>query len=110
MQYEKVLYSAYFFPDEWCAKVQSSPQSRTMGIPNPYLGLAMLVTILALFLAYQQGYISFWYVYALIVMGFLFSVYFLYIQAFILKAFCTWCVLSFIVFVALFTEMAFLIY
>lgn len=93
-----------FFPDEWCHKVQHSTYSRTMGIPNPYLGLGMLLAILILIILFINSIIPFWPAMLLITGGFLFSVYFLYIQASVLKAYCTWCVLSFLVFLALFME------
>jgi uncharacterized membrane protein len=32
----------------------------------------------------------------LVLVGFLFSLYFMYVQAFVLRAFCTWCVISFV--------------
>ena len=94
--------ACYFFPDEWCKKVQYSPQSKTFGVPNPYLGFLMLLAIFILTLMYVQGSIPFWIIYAIITFGLLFSAYFSYVQRYILKAYCTWCVLSALVFLALF--------
>jgi len=90
------------FPAEWCEKVQKSKYSKTFGIPNPYLGLAMLTVILVLTIMHLNGTIPFWIPGAIIIFGFAFSVYFLYIQAAIIKAYCTWCVVSFAVFLLLF--------
>jgi len=90
------------FPQEWCEKVQRSPQSRTMGIPNPYLGLGMLTAVLVLTLLHAQGIVPFWVIFAIVSFGFLFSLYFLWVQAAVLKAFCTWCVVSALVFAGLF--------
>lgn len=90
------------FPDEWCEKVQKSKYSRTLGIPNPYLGLGMLLTILVLVILYSQGTLSLVPVNILVAFGFLFSLYFLYIQAAVLRAYCTWCVVSALVFSLLF--------
>jgi uncharacterized membrane protein len=90
------------FPDEWCKKVQYSPYSRTFGIKNPYLGLGMLLVIAVLYWAWQDGILDYYYYFGLVTFGFLFSCYFLYIQAAVIKAFCTWCVLSFLVFTGLF--------
>lgn len=90
------------FPDEWCEKVQKSKYSRTFGIPNPYLGLGMLIVILSLVVLYTQGTLPLLPVQLLVSFGFLFSLYFLYIQAAIIKAFCTWCVVSALVFTILF--------
>jgi len=91
------------FPDEWCAKVTQSPQSKTLGIPNPYLGFGMLAAILVLLELFGNGTLPFWPAFSLITFGFLFSLYFVYVQAAVIKAFCTWCVLSALVFVTLFS-------
>lgn len=91
-----------FLPEEWCIKVQESKYSKTLGIPNPYLGFGMLTVILVLTLLYSMQIIPFYPAMVLISFGFLFSMYFLYIQAFVIKAFCTWCIFSALVFTALF--------
>jgi len=91
-----------FFPKEWCYKVQHSPQSKTFGIPNSYAGFVMYVTILILTAFYANGSVAFWPIQAIVTFGFLFSMYFLYVQAFVLRAFCTWCVASAIIFTIMF--------
>src|SRR3989338_8440985 len=91
-----------FFPPEWCHKVQFSKYSRTLGIPNPITGLGFYLAILILTWFFVQGTIAFWPIATIITIGFLFSVYFTIIQAFVLKAFCTWCVVSAIDFLVLF--------
>lgn len=83
-----------FFPKEWCHIVQHSPQSKTFGIPNSMAGFGMYATILALVVAYGYGIVSLLPLQAIIAFGFAFSMYFVYVQAFVLKAFCTWCVVS----------------
>ena len=83
-----------FFPKEWCYKVQHSPQSKTFGIPNSYLGFIMYVLILLMTYLYAHTMLALWPIQAIVTFGFLFSMYFLYIQAFVLRAFCTWCVVS----------------
>lgn len=83
-----------FFPKEWCYKVQHSPQSKTFGIPNSVLGFLMYIIIIVLTALFAGGSILLWPIQAVVTFGFLFSMYFLYIQGFILKAFCTWCVVS----------------
>lgn len=97
-----------WFPPEWCQKVQYSPYSRTFGIPNPFAGLAMYVVILLLTVMFATGVISFTPIYWIIVVGFLFSLYFTFIQAFVLRAFCTWCVVSALEFTLLFATVLFL--
>ncbi len=91
-----------WFPEEWCAKVQYSKFSRTLGIPNAFAGLGMYIAILILTLLFAAGTISFTPIFWLVVFGFAFSMYFLFIQAFVLRAFCTWCVISIIEFTLLF--------
>lgn len=83
-----------FFPKEWCHTVQHSPQSKTFGIPNSMAGFAMYVLILAFTYYFSAGVASFLWVKYIVTFGFLFSLYFTYVQAFVLRAFCTWCVVS----------------
>lgn len=90
-----------FFPPEWCQKVQFSKYSKTLGIPNAFTGFGMYAAIAVLTILFWQGTISFLPISILIVVGFLFSSYFLYIQGAVLKAYCTWCVLSAIDFILL---------
>lgn len=94
--------ACWFFPPEWCHKVQHAPQSKTFGVPNPVLGFLMYVVLLVLTYLALQGTVSFWWVRGVITFGFLFSMYFTYVQAFVLKAFCTWCVVSALNFTVLF--------
>lgn len=83
-----------FFPAEWCYKVQHSPQSKTFGIPNSVAGFVIYVLILVLAYLYSSSSIAFWPIQVVVAFGFLFSLYFTYVQAFVLRAFCTWCVIS----------------
>lgn len=91
-----------FFPKEWCHKVQHAPQSKTFGIPNSIAGLCMYLAILASLYLFTAGALSFWVARGIIIFGFLFSLYFTYVQAFVLRAFCTWCVVSAINFAVMF--------
>ena len=84
------------FPKRWCQKVWYSKQSKTFGIPNSILGFFMFAAIL--FLAVLQPGLPYWPIQFLVGFGFLFSLYFLYVQIFVLRALCTWCVISFLVF------------
>lgn len=94
--------ACWFFPKEWCQKVQYSKFSKTLGIPNPYLGLLMYVVILILTYLTLGSMAQPWMVKAVVIFGFAFSMYFTAIQAFILRAFCTWCVISAINFTVMF--------
>ena len=60
------------------------------------LGFFMFAAIL--FLAVLQPGLPYWPIQFLVGFGFLFSLYFLYVQIFVLRALCTWCVISFLVF------------
>lgn len=100
----KTPVACWFFPKEWCLKVQQSPQSRLFGFPNAYAGLAMYVAVILFGWLFAAGLAPFWPVAAVVAIGFLFSLYFTYVQAFVLKAFCTWCVVSAINFLALFAS------
>ena len=91
-----------FFPKEWCRTVQYSPQSKTLGIPNSFAGFAMYAAILIFTYLFSTGSFAFWPVQAIVTFGFLFSLYFTYVQGFVLKAFCTWCVISAINFTVMF--------
>jgi uncharacterized membrane protein len=92
----------WFFPKEWCQKVQYSKFSKTFGIPNPYLGFLMYIALLVLTPLTVAGAVGNWLVPAIIMFGFAFSMYFTFIQAFVLRAFCTWCVISAINFTVMF--------
>ncbi|TSC81918.1 MAG: hypothetical protein G01um101420_701 [Parcubacteria group bacterium Gr01-1014_20] len=107
--YRKTPVKCLFFPPEWCQKVQESKFSRTLGIPNPYAGLGMYFVILILSLLFSSGSLtSFAPISTIIWIGFVFSIYFTFIQAFILRAFCTWCVVSAIEFTLLLLTVLFI--
>lgn len=90
------------FPDAWCKAVQQSKYSKTLGIPNPYLGLVMYCALLIFTFLFNAEVISFWPIAIVVYMGFAFSMYFTFIQAAVIKAFCTWCVISALDFIVLF--------
>ena len=54
----------------------------------------MYLLILILVFGNAQGSFPFWPVAAIVYFGFAFSMYFTLLQAFVIKAFCTWCVVS----------------
>lgn len=98
---KKTDVACFVFPREWCIKVQYSKQSKTFGIPNSFAGLAMYLTILILTILFVKGIVPFWYIQVVIGIGFLFSMYFTFVQALVLRAFCTWCVVSAVDFIVL---------
>lgn len=99
---KKTDVACWFFPKEWCMKVQYSPQSKTFGIPNAFAGFAMYAAIILFAILFLNGLAPFWPITAIVTIGFLFSLYFTFVQAFVLRAFCTWCVVSAINFIVLF--------
>jgi len=114
----KTPVKCFFFKPEWCQKVQSSKFSKTFGIPNSFAGLFFFTSILVLSILFWQGQQGAYLINttitvglllnAAIFAGFLFSLYFTFIQAFVLKAFCTWCVFSAIDFTVLFIAVRFI--
>jgi len=101
--------ACWFFPPEWCRTVQHAPQSRTFGIPNPVLGFVMYAVLLALMNSFMPALWAYWAIRAVIAVGFLFSMYFMYVQGAILKAYCTWCVVSAINFSVMFVASFYLV-
>jgi len=83
-----------FFPQAWCDRVQFSKRSKTFGVPNSILGFILYAAIFGFALSTYAGSTPFLVVQTLITLGFLFALYFTYVQWFILRAFCTWCVVS----------------
>lgn len=92
--FTKTPVKCIFFPDEWCKKVQYSKYSKMFGIPNPFLGFLMYSALFVLAYLFTQNLITFNYIQVVVGIGFLFSLYFTIIQAFVLRAWCTWCVVS----------------
>jgi uncharacterized membrane protein len=79
-----------------CDAVTSSEYSTVLGIPVVILGIAYYLTILlgAYFYLEYRSRKYFKLVAALTVTGFAFSFWLTYVQAFILKEFCQYCLLS----------------
>jgi uncharacterized membrane protein len=98
-----------FFPEEWCRKVQYSSWSRTFGIPNSFAGFVIYSVLLILTYMHATDEIAIAPIQWLIYVGFAFSMYFLLVQAVILKAFCTWCVLSAVEFTLLLLTVIYLV-
>jgi len=81
-----------------CDPVIYSPYSKFFGIPLEYLGMAYYFLVTAGYFAYALGLsilpkFSLWLV-VLTAFGFLFSIYLTFIQAVVLKKWCTWCLIS----------------
>jgi uncharacterized membrane protein len=78
-----------------CARVQTSAYSEIGGIPIAWFGLGLnlvLITLISLedrveFLRNYGVLITF----ALVLFGFLYSVYLVYVQAVLIESYCQWC-------------------
>ena len=79
-----------------CETVLNSSYSEILGIPVSLLGAIYYFVLLILFMIYfdKKKEIFLQYAFHLTIFGFLFSLYFLSIQAFVLKAFCQYCLVS----------------
>ncbi len=82
-----------------CAIVAASPYAVVFGIPLAYLGVMFYAITIALAVLYKK-YANFYLQYALIatiVFGAIDSLYFMYLQAFVIGAFCIYCIISAII-------------
>ncbi len=104
--YEYSLNGPIFCPTgKGCDIVRASPYSNFFGIPIPLLGMAYYLTmaILSVVHSHQLPHwlvrkLQFWASAAAV----LFGVYLTYLEAFIIGAYCFWCVSSFIISVVIF--------
>jgi len=78
-----------------CGLVQNSPYSELLGVPIAYLGLATYLVILGLVVFQSRS--SFLrehgtlLLFGVVFFAWIYSMYLVYIQAFVLRAFCNWC-------------------
>ena len=80
--------------DNPCDLVLHSHFSKTFGIPNELLGMLYFLSILALIFFPLLGFSPVWDLYILffmLVLGGLFSIYLIGLQAFVIRAWCAWC-------------------
>jgi uncharacterized membrane protein len=79
-----------------CGTVLNSAYSEFAGIPIAWLGLGTNFVILALIAAAQHR-VSFmrepgvFLVFGVVLFAFIYSVYLVYLQAFVIRAYCPWC-------------------
>lgn len=109
LTYSKLADSATVCPANGtfnCELVQHSIYSQIAGIPIVYIGLAGYLGIMAVLLL--DGRVSFFtqrgalIVFGMALFGFLYSLYLTSIEAFVLHAWCMWCLLSATAMTALF--------
>lgn len=89
-----------------CETVQNSPYSVILGIPISILGLLAYLAILALWWWGQEearpyADLAPMLLFGVTLFGFLYSAYLTYLELFVLKAICPWCVASAILMTAL---------
>jgi uncharacterized membrane protein len=78
-----------------CGVVQNSSYSEILGIPIAWLGLATNLILLGMLAL--EGRVAFLsqfgatLIFGIVFFGFLYSVYLVYLQHFVIKAYCPWC-------------------
>lgn len=87
-----------------CDIVRRSPYSSLMGIDLPYFGLVFYLTLAFLSVWLTQSYNKSISLLRLLVsfFGFAFGVYLTFLEAFVIGAYCFWCVASFIISIIIF--------
>lgn len=79
-----------------CNTVAKSPYSHVFGVPLPLFGMIFYTLMLGsiIFLSIRKNIFFAKVTLALGFMGFAFSLYFIYLQGFIIQAFCIYCLVS----------------
>lgn len=91
-----------------CDLVQASPYAYMWGVPVPLLGLLMYsaITLMGFFLLLKkhdwENALSLG-IYGISLTGVIFTAYLYYLEIFILHAFCSWCIVSSIVILFIFS-------
>jgi uncharacterized membrane protein len=86
------------FLNSGCDIVASSPYSKVFGIPLATFGVFFYTMIFgfALWRVFVPKAPALWYLFPLATLGFLLSLYFLYLQAVVIDAYCEYCLFSLI--------------
>jgi uncharacterized membrane protein len=89
-----------------CAGVQNSPYAQVAGIPVPLIGLAgyLVLLVLSLLRAFVSEEIAFYLPllsFGAALIGVLYSAYLTYLEAFVIRAWCYWCVTSAVIITAI---------
>lgn len=87
-----------------CDIVRSSRYSSFLGISIPYLGITFYMVLAFLTIWLTQSYSKLINLLRLLInfSGFAFGVYLTYLEAFVIGAYCFWCVTSFIISIIIF--------
>lgn len=87
----------FCFLGEDCSKVVGSKYGTHLGLKNEIFGIAYYLTVVAFSLATYYVKFPSYVPILILVMGLaatLFSAYLLYLQAYVLKTFCSWCLIA----------------
>lgn len=86
-----------------CDIVRTSPYSTFLGISIPVLGIAyyLTMTVLAAHQSSRNSRLVVRLQATLAALAFLFGLYLTYLEGFVIKAYCTWCLISFIISIAI---------
>lgn len=89
-----------------CESVSSSPYSYILGIPVAYLGLLTYLAILFLLIFGEKIKLlqtnGIYALFGISLFGFLFSLYLTYLELWVIKALCQWCIISAILMTVIF--------
>lgn len=87
-----------------CDIVSASPHSKVFGIPLSLFGVFFYTSVVGLSIWgwFSKERIILFYIFVLSTLGLILSLYFLYLQAYVIKAFCEYCLFSLIDAIGLF--------
>jgi uncharacterized membrane protein len=100
--------SAVCFFAHGCETVAQSPYSIVFGIPLSVIGLVLYILSAGLFFVLYKNMYSEWLPVLeqarlfVVTLGFVFSMYFTYLQAYVINAWCTYCIISALLWTLLF--------
>ncbi|MDW4511711.1 vitamin K epoxide reductase family protein [Priestia megaterium] len=86
--------SSYFCPVGDCLKVNSSQYAEVGNIPMSILGISFYTFLFILTFFLKRNFFKL-IIKVSLVIGLLFSMYLTYLELFVIKAICFWCVMSF---------------
>ncbi|MEN9389103.1 MAG: hypothetical protein RLY61_187 [Candidatus Parcubacteria bacterium] len=92
LTYTKVTSSSVACINAGCNTVQSSKYSELFGIPMGVFGLGFYFALFTLLFKAKESWAK-----LLLVWGNIYSLYLTYLELFVIKAICVWCVGSFVV-------------